>query len=111
MILRILGSALLATALCQGAAYAANSNNSSTNNPQLVQTLPQQIKQKLQQDGFSKIQIVPGSFLVSARDKNGDPVEMVIRPNSMTVITESEPNNPSGAGSANPSNNSSSKNQ
>lgn len=110
MILRIFGAAVLATAFCQ-AAYAANSNpnNSAANNSQLVQTLPQQIKQKLHQDGFSKIRIVPGSFLVSAQDKNGDPVEMVIRPNSMTVITQTEPNGSNGAATANPTNNTSSQ--
>jgi hypothetical protein len=96
MIARVLATAALTAALFQGVAYAANtpSSNSSPNNAtQNVQSLPHEIQQRLQHDGFSSVKVVPGSFLVSAKDKNGDPVEMVIRPNSMTMMTEASPNN------------------
>lgn len=100
---RLIASAVFAAAVFHGAAFAASnpaSTNTASNAAQPAQTLPSKIKQKLQQDGFSNVQIVAGSFLVSAKDKNGDPVEMVIRPNSMTMITEAVPgsNNSGGSG-------------
>jgi hypothetical protein len=94
MITRVLAGAVLAAALAQGAAYAAqnsttsNTNNAKPNASQSVQALPSEISQKLRQDGFSDVKVVPGSFLVSAKDKNGDPIEMVIRPNSALMITQ-----------------------
>ena len=76
-------------------AFAANSTSStSTQAPNTnsstsqTQNLPSEIRAKLQQDGFTNVKIVPGSFLVSAKDKNGDPVTMVIGPNSMMMLTE-----------------------
>jgi len=56
---------------------------------QTAQALPQKIKQKLQQQGFSDVQVVPGSFIVSAKDKDGDLVNMVIGPNSMMMMMTS----------------------
>ncbi len=85
-------SAVIALGL--NAAYAQNSSPSVSTgtNPgpqQSSQTIPQEIRQKLASDGFTNIQIVPGSFLVNAKDKNGDPVMMVLGPQSMTILTES----------------------
>ncbi|WP_456639664.1 hypothetical protein [Bradyrhizobium sp. USDA 10063] len=51
------------------------------------QSLPQQIRNKLKDQGFTDVQVVPGSFLVSAKDKDGDPVTMILGPHSMTVFT------------------------
>ncbi|HEV2627638.1 MAG TPA: hypothetical protein VGV41_03210 [Pseudolabrys sp.] len=70
-------------------------NSASTQSPQ---NLPSEIRSKLQQDGFTNVQIVPGSFLVSAKDKNGDPVNMVIGPNSMMMLTEVPNSSKSGSG-------------
>ncbi|MDA9426029.1 hypothetical protein XH87_25880 [Bradyrhizobium sp. CCBAU 53415] len=50
--------------------------------------MPREIKQKLQKQGFSDINVVPGSFIVSAKDSNKDPVMMVIGPHSLTMFTE-----------------------
>jgi hypothetical protein len=49
--------------------------------------LRQQIYQDLKQGGFTDIHIVPGSFVVHARDPNGNPVAMLITPNSMAAVT------------------------
>jgi hypothetical protein len=50
-----------------------------------------QIQEALQQDltkaGYTDIRIVPGSFFVRAKDKQGNEIEMMIRPHSMTEIT------------------------
>ncbi len=51
-----------------------------------------QISQKLRDDlgkaGFSDIKIMPSSFIVRAKDSQGNPVMMVINPDSVTAITE-----------------------
>ena len=52
------------------------------------QSIPQQVKNNLEQAGFSDIKIMPQSFLVRAKDKNGDPVMMVINPDSVVAVTE-----------------------
>jgi hypothetical protein len=67
---------------------STNTSGSSTGTQQSTQAVPQEIKQKLTADGFTNVQVVPGSFLVSAKDKSGDPVMMVIGPHSMTILTE-----------------------
>ncbi len=86
-------------------AYAAdnpssNSTTTSTANQQSTQqstqNLPQEIQAKLQQDGFTDVQVMPGSFLVTAKDKRGDPVTMVIGPHSMMVMTEAKMGSKSG---------------
>ena len=38
--------------------------------------------------GFTDIRIMPSSFLVRAKDLAGNPVMMVVNPNSVTAITE-----------------------
>ena len=40
----------------------------------------------LQQSGFTDVKVMPDAFLVSAKDKSGDPVTMLINPNSMTEV-------------------------
>jgi len=51
------------------------------------QNLQQKIRQDLGQAGFTDIHIIPRSFVVSARDRDGNPVEMMITPNSITAMT------------------------
>ncbi len=51
-----------------------------------------QISQKLRNDlknaGFTDVHIMPESFMVRAKDSQGNPVMMVINPDSVTAITE-----------------------
>ena len=101
--LKLVIAAALAGAIASPALAANSSANQSgsTNNmasPQSTQSLPSEIRAKLKQDGFTNVQVVPGSFLVSAKDKNGDPVTMVIGPNSMMMVTEAPNSNKSGSG-------------
>jgi hypothetical protein len=56
-----------------------------------TQSLPQQIEQKLERQGFTAVEVVPGSYLVSAKDQEGDPVMMVIGPHSMSIFTTISP--------------------
>jgi PRC-barrel domain len=50
-------------------------------------SLRQQLTTNLQQSGFTDINVVPDSFLVQAKDKSGNPVTMLIGPNSATEFT------------------------
>lgn len=100
---RLLASAILLAGLAPCAAYAQSSTTNSANpttgpstststqpSNQTAQAVPQKIQQKLQQQGFTDVKVVPGSFIVTAKDKDGDPVNMVIGPNSMMMMTTSQ---------------------
>ena len=114
MRLHLIASAVLVAALAQGAyAQTGSSSNASPSmqgTAQQAQSLPAEIKNKLTQDGFTNVSVVPGSFVVSAKDRHGDPVTMMIGPNSMTVLTSINPQNQqtTGSGSSSSSNNPSS---
>ncbi len=47
----------------------------------------QRIYQNLSQAGFTDIRIMPRAFLVHARDRDGNPVTMMITPNSVMALT------------------------
>lgn len=47
----------------------------------------QQIMQQLSQAGFTDVHVMPESFLVRAKDPHGNPVMMVINPDSVTAVT------------------------
>jgi hypothetical protein len=52
------------------------------------QPIRKQVQNNLEQAGYTDIKIMPESFLVRAKDKSGNPVMMVINPDSVTAITE-----------------------
>lgn len=95
---------IAATAAAVGFALpaAAQQNNGSWNDYQhnqqqgydggSHQSLQQKIRQDLGEAGFTDIRVVPRSFVVSARDRDGNPVEMMITPNSITAMTAGIPN-------------------
>lgn len=95
MLLRLMAVTAASVGLICGTAVAAD-NNANTTTPGTQQntgasqtqqnaaasqqntgTLPQEISQKLKDEGFTDVKVVPGSFLVSAKDKAGDPVSMI----------------------------------
>ena len=82
----------------QAANEPAQMNGQGQDHSQDNQSIRQQVKNNLEQAGFSDIKIMPQSFLVRAKDKDGNPVMMVINPNSVTAFTEykGQPNNPTG---------------
>lgn len=49
--------------------------------------IQQRIHHELSQAGFTDIHVMPQSFLVRAKDSSGNPVMMVINPDSVTAIT------------------------
>lgn len=102
--LKLLLSVALAVALLPGTTLAQDKTGTSDTGKasaasQSNQSLPQQVRNKLRDQGFTDVQVVPGSLLVSAKDKEGDPVTMIIGPNSMTVFTMSS-TDPSTVGSS-----------
>lgn len=84
-----------------GSAFAQAGNNTGNNEETINQgsqgnsaqntndgsQLPDQVKDDLKQAGFSDVQVVPRSFLVEAKDKNGRPVMMLIHENSIMAIS------------------------
>ena len=60
-----------------------------------IRKLPDKIHDRLTADGFTDVTVVPGSFIVSGRDKEGKPVLMLIGPNSMQVMTTGRPDDQS----------------
>jgi hypothetical protein len=79
----LLSPMLLVFALSQTA--LAQSTNQSDQN---LQALPAQLQKTLQDAGLTDIQVVPHSFLVRARDRDGNPVMMMINPDSIMAVTE-----------------------
>lgn len=50
--------------------------------------IAQRIRSNLEQAGFTDIKLMPSSFLVRAKDKDGNPMMMVINPDSVTAVSE-----------------------
>ncbi len=48
--------------------------------------IQQQVAADMRNAGFTDVKVVPDSFLVMAKDKSGDPVTMMINPNSVTEV-------------------------
>lgn len=101
MLTRLFGSTLMAIVALNGVAFAqgqSTSGASGTHNQQ-AQALPDEIKQRLEKHGFTDVQVVPGSYIVSAKAEDGDPVTAIIGPHSLTVFTMSAPSSSSTVGS------------
>ena len=60
----------------------AQAQTSAANEP-----LRQQVQANLTKAGFTDIKIMPTSFMVRAKDQSGNPVMMVINPDSFTEVT------------------------
>jgi hypothetical protein len=56
------------------------------------QNLAQQMRSSLQQAGFANLKVIPESFLIRGQDPQGNPVEMVITPNSVAAIDNGRAN-------------------
>ncbi len=56
-----------------------------------VTSMRQQLQGQMTKAGFTDVSVAPVSFMVRAKDKQGNPVEMVIGPDSFTEVTEMAP--------------------
>jgi PRC-barrel domain len=79
--------ALLATGSTVAIAQAASAPAAGPNTD-MTTTLMQKVTDNLLQSGYNNVQVMPGSFLVHATDKSGDPVSMFITPDSMTEVSD-----------------------
>jgi hypothetical protein len=55
------------------------------------QSMPDKIREKLSADGYKEITVVPTSYVVSATDKDGKRVLLLVGPASSTTLPEEEP--------------------
>ena len=78
------GSAVAATAM---APAASTNSQSATPSPQTPGHISQKLRNDLTKAGFTNITIMPSSFLVRAKDSEGNPMMMVINPDSVTEVT------------------------
>ena len=51
-----------------------------------LQTIQESLRSDLERAGFTDIQLVPSSFLVRAKDPDGNPVTLVLTPESFTAV-------------------------
>ena len=72
-----------------GSALAAMDSAQTAQDSQTPAHLSQKLRNDLTKAGFTDITIMPSSFLVRAKDSQGNPVMMVINPDSLTKVTES----------------------
>ena len=92
------------------ATSSSSQTQANTSSSASHESVRREMKQTLQQAGFTNVRVMPDSFLVQAKDKNGHPVAMIINPNSMTEIvnegalgqTGNQSASTAGAGNANP---------
>lgn len=73
--------------------------NDQSGNSQNAMHIGQKLRADLGKAGYTDISVIPSSFVVHAKDSQGNPVMMVISPDSVTSITEQNP--PSSASNAN----------
>lgn len=96
---RLMVVAVVALATASSLVLARTASASDT------QSLQQRMLANLNQSGFSDLKVAPGSFYVSARDQDGNPVSMFITPNSMAEITTVAMNNDQSSSSSTPTDN------
>lgn len=71
---------------------AMNDQNSGATNGQHAGAMGivQKMREDLSKAGYTDIQIMPSSFVVRGKDSSGNPVMMVVNPDSVTAITEED---------------------
>jgi hypothetical protein len=95
--------------LVGGVANAANTSTNASNTPadakpviadanamkaadELHHTnIRQELQDKLTQAGYTSVKVTPSSFFVEAKNKQGNPVQILIGPDSFTEITAMAP--------------------
>src|SRR3981081_3225028 len=93
---------LLITAVpvsAQGLPPNQNTQKGASNQTPSEQSIAQSVRSNLEQAGYTDIQMVPSSFLVRAKDPNGNRVMMVLSPDGIEVRTEGAPDQDKGSAS------------
>jgi len=76
------------TPATNGQSQNATNGQNATNSAPGGLHISQKLRNDLANAGFTDIHIMPESFMVRAKDSQGNPVMMVINPDSVTAITE-----------------------
>jgi len=80
----------------QTQANAATTSNQTQANAATPSGPTAKMRQKLEESltkaGFTDIKIMPESFLIRAKDQNGNPMMMVVNPDSVTEVEAVTPN-------------------
>lgn len=100
-------SAIVLITIGMASAYAADTassgNNQSASSSAQDQSgglnVKQEIQNTLSKQGYTDVSVMPSSFLVHAKNSKGQPVAMVIGPDSVTTVTELPSNMQSGSNS------------
>ena len=100
--LLIIGSASAVSAATTAAVNAGpveqNSQAMAAADQIPAMNMRQQLQDQLTKAGFTDINVVPSSFYIHAKNKQGDPVAMVIGPEGFTEVTEMPMNTATGSG-------------
>jgi hypothetical protein len=88
LIVLLLGSGFAGSALAAMNSTGPTSAQNTAPNPQGPAHLGQKLRDDLTKAGFTNITIMPSSFLVRAKDSQGNPVMMIVNPDSLTEVTE-----------------------
>lgn len=83
---------MVAPAFAQSSSAATTHNTSQAtqqqgNQKESAQQIEQSLRSDLSKAGYTDIHIMPGSFLVQAKNSQGEPTEMMISPNSIRAVT------------------------
>ena len=78
---------LLATTAAIALSSAAWAASDNANNNQANPNLRHELTQMLQKSGYTDIRVAPTSFMVRAKDGNGDPIVMSISPDRFAEMT------------------------
>ena len=84
--MRAIFLATTAAVLLSSAAWAASDNAANPTNQNQIK-IRQQLTQMLQKSGYTDIRMAPTSFMVRAKDQDGNPVVMSISPDHFAEMT------------------------
>jgi sporulation protein YlmC with PRC-barrel domain len=65
-----------------------NSQNDTTNQANSSQHMRTNLRSMLEKSGYKDIRVAPTSFVVHAKDSDGNPVVMTVSPDSFTEVTD-----------------------
>jgi len=68
------------------------SNQTAANASGSMANMQKMMRSNLEKAGFTDVKVMPQSFLVRAKDPQGNPVMMVINPDSFEAVTTIAPN-------------------
>jgi hypothetical protein len=83
----------------QGAGQTMGQGSAEQSGQMTSPKIAQRLRESLTHAGFTDVHVMPQSFLVRAKDQDGNPVMMVINPDSMTAVTAVQGSGHNGTGS------------